>query len=287
MADFSSNHKNETQQYWNRKAPVEFTREEYDPRKKIHTDLLWREIRRAIFNRSNLKILDAGAGPGRFSIPLAIEGHSLVHIDISPEMIEIAKERLPSDQSCDITFIEQSICEPLSFPDNYFDVVLCLDSPLSYCVNNFRESLEELKRVAKDSIILCVVNKFGAMMEDGAEFDFEFYGKLKTQWDLFRTGNLIVDDEMKQFLPNLMPSWHAFTPQEIRELSRQLNLKIQRLSAPGTFTRCMITEVLNKVYQNDEAYQDFLDFLELFESEESVLGVGGIYAGGLLVHLKK
>ena len=48
----------------------------------------------------------------------------------------------------------------------------------------------------------------------------------------------------------------------------------------------MSPEIIEKVYQNEEVYQDFLDFLEEFDSKEDVLGVGGIYAGGLLVRFE-
>ncbi|MHA1647185.1 MAG: class I SAM-dependent methyltransferase, partial [Promethearchaeota archaeon] len=243
MNPFSSPHKQNTENYWNRKAPSEIKREEYDLRKKIHTDLLWREIQRAINSRAHLKILDAGAGPGRFSIPLALEGHSVMHLDISGEMIDIAKNRVLNKPSCDIKFHQQSICEPLPFPDQSFDLVLCLDSPLSYCVQNYKSAFAELVRVSKKTVILCVVNKLGAMMEDAAEFDFEFYGKLKTQWDLMHTGNLIVNDEIKQFQPNLMPSWHAFTPKELKDLINFHSGTLIRMSAPGTFTRCMEPDV--------------------------------------------
>ncbi|QEE14293.1 hypothetical protein DSAG12_00104 [Promethearchaeum syntrophicum] len=58
------------EEYWDQKAERELEREN-DPRKQVHSDLLWREIYKCIDSRKNLKILDAGAGPGRFSIPLA------------------------------------------------------------------------------------------------------------------------------------------------------------------------------------------------------------------------
>lgn len=286
MNSENTRHKKEIEKYWNEKSLQEIEREGFDPRKKIHTDLLWREIRRAINNRSNLKILDAGAGPGRFSIPLAVEGHSVTHLDISGEMIKIAKRRIPKGRSCNIEFIQQSVCESLPFMDNTFDVVLCLDSPLSYCVNNYKLVFSELVRVAKGTVILCVVNKLGVMMEDAAEFDFKFYGKLKTQWHLLHSGNLIVNDEMKKFQSSLMPSWHAFTPKEVIELINIHNCSLKRISAPGTFSRCMSSETLEEVNKKDANYQDFLDFLEEFETQEDILGVGGINAGGLLVRFE-
>ena len=61
----------ELRNYWDEKSSRELGREESYPPKRIHTDLIWREIQRSINLTTNLKILDAGGGPGRFSIPLA------------------------------------------------------------------------------------------------------------------------------------------------------------------------------------------------------------------------
>ena len=84
------------ERYWNQYGKKEVEREDFDPRKQVHTDLLWKEIHRCIHSRKKLKILDVGAGPGRFPIPLAEAGHQVVHLDISAEMIKIAKLRIKS-----------------------------------------------------------------------------------------------------------------------------------------------------------------------------------------------
>jgi 2-polyprenyl-3-methyl-5-hydroxy-6-metoxy-1,4-benzoquinol methylase len=45
--------------------------------------------------RSGL-ILDAGGGPGRYSIELAKKGYDVVLVDISPKCLEIAKREIKS-----------------------------------------------------------------------------------------------------------------------------------------------------------------------------------------------
>ena len=52
-----------------------------------------REIERCVGGRQGLRILDAGAGAGRFSIPLAEAGHRVVHLDLSPRMLDLAAGR--------------------------------------------------------------------------------------------------------------------------------------------------------------------------------------------------
>ena len=272
--------------YWDRNAKRELARED-DPRKQVHSDLLWREIHRCIDSRKNLKILDAGAGPGRFSIPLAEAGHHVVHIDISSEMIKIAKQRINPNFSKNIIFSNSDISQGFDYADNLFDLILCLDSPLSFCYDNYIDVIKELIRIAKSKIILCVANKYGVILEDAGEFDLEHSGKLKTIKKVFRTGTLLVDEEMKKLEPGIMPSWHAFTPQELEILVRENGCHVLRISAPGTFARFMDADLLKKLMFNKENYVDFLNFEEEFDKQKEILSIGAIYAGGLLLSAEK
>ena len=52
----------ELKKFWNNYGNRELYREKNDPRKQIHTDLIWRELKSCINARHRLKILDAGAG---------------------------------------------------------------------------------------------------------------------------------------------------------------------------------------------------------------------------------
>ena len=274
-------------QYWDKKSERELTREEFDPRKFVHTDLIWREIRRVIDGRKNLRILDAGAGPGRFSIPLAQEGHMLTHTDISAKMIKIAQERAQAQKLSNIAFFHGSICQKLPYPDKSFDIVLCLDSPLSYCVENYQSVVEEFLRVSCDMVTLCVVNRLGAILEDGGNFDLEHFERLKTIKTVFSTGVLEVDDKMKKIQPTLMPTWRAFTPTELQRLFEEKNCAVEHISAPGTFARFVDPELLKKLVTHPKEYKDYVDFAAKFDSEPTVLGVGAVNAGGLLITAKK
>ncbi len=49
-------------------------------------------VRNRAFLQPGLKVLDAGGGYGRYSIPLAERGCQVTHLDLSPRMIEEAKK---------------------------------------------------------------------------------------------------------------------------------------------------------------------------------------------------
>lgn len=282
-----NNYQSQLQSFWDERTEKELRREKEDPGKQVHTDLLWREIERCIQKKGNLRIMDAGAGSGRFSLPLAKAGHEVVHLDISPKMLEVAHEEA---QSCGITTIEfsQGSIDDLSgFGDNDFDLVLCLDSPLSFCYNTYETALSELIRVTKSRLILCVMNRLGVISEGGVDFDLEHFGKLRTVLEVYNTGTLLVTEDLKHLQPTLFPSWHAFTPNEIKELLERKGCRVEKISAPGTLSRFVDTGLLKWLINNREAYESYLDFEEKYDSDINVLGIGTVGAGGLFVTAQK
>lgn len=277
----------ELKKFWNNYGDRELYREKNDPRKQIHTDLIWRELKSCINARHRLKILDAGAGTGRFSIPLAQEGHEIIHLDISEKMIEIARKNAESRKIENIQFVQGDICKGLEFEDNTFDLVLCLDSPLSYCYKNYENILSELIRVSRWKIVLCVMNRYGTILEGGVDFDLTHFGKLKTVRDVYATGNLIVTEELRKLQPTLFPSWHAFTPDELKMLLERHGCYVEKLSAPGTLARSVDIKLLKQLLVDRKSYEDYLNFEEEFDKNTCVLWIGAIGAGGLFVTATK
>ncbi len=271
-------------EFWNKVGKKELMREKNDPHKQIHTDLLWREIKRCLNGRSKLKILDAGAGPGRFSIYLAQDEHEVVHLDISDKMIEIAKEFSQNNNINNISFIRGDICKGFEFESNSFDLVICFDSPLSYCYKNYEFALSELLRVTKERLILCVSNRTGIIFGGGTSFELKHFGKLTVSKEIYKTGTLEKNEELINADSKVMPiNWHAFTPDEIRNLIEKYDCVIEKISAPGTLASGIENKLLKKLLENRKNYEEFLDFEEKFDSNKNMLGVGSRVAGGLLI----
>jgi len=273
--------------HWDERVTREQERETTHPAKQIHTDLLWREIYRVIDSRHSLRILDAGAGTGRFALPLAKAGHRLTHLDISPGMLEAARMQAEQDEITGITFIEGSVDDLARFGTNEFDLVLCLDSPLSFCGDRYETALADLVRVTTGPLILCVINTLGVIAEGGVNFDLEHFGRLKTTVQVYATGQLEVTEELRRFVPTLMPTWKGFRPAELRGLLERHECRVERMSAPGTLARFVRPELLLPLFADESAYQEYLDFEEQFDADASVLGLGATKAGGSLVTARK
>ena len=102
------------------------------------------------------KILDVGAATGVFSIPLARMGFDVVHLDISDEMIKVARENavgLPN-----IQFVKKDATCLDMFGNNEFDLVLCFDGAISFSGSKAEDVIAEICRVGK-KVMLSVSSK--------------------------------------------------------------------------------------------------------------------------------
>jgi SAM-dependent methyltransferase len=270
--------------FWDARADREASRERDNPRKRVHTDLLWRLIDRVVPDLGGT-ILDAGAGTGRFSLPLATRGFRVTHLDISPKMIETAATAA-EDAGCALTFEQGDIADLSRFSDAAFDLVLCLDSPLSFSYPRQATALAELVRVCRSSLVLCVLNRLGVILEGGITFDLRHFGRPKTVWDVLRTGDLVVTPELQQLQP-LMPSWHAFAVEELESMLVDYGLTVQTIIAPGALSGSVPTDLLATLIGQNDAYSAYLDFEEQFDMQRSALGAAGSGAGGLAVVARK
>lgn len=65
------------------------------------------------------RVLDAGCGTGRYSAHLQARGHSVVGVDLSPDMLARARQKLP-----DVDFLEGQL-DALPVEDAAFDAAVC------------------------------------------------------------------------------------------------------------------------------------------------------------------
>jgi len=132
-----------------------------DPYHQLELDTTMHFIKKYIPKGS--LVLDAGGGPGRYTIELAKLGYEVILLDFTPKMLEIAKEmvRLEGVQDKVKQIIEGSI-DNLMFRDETFDGVICLNAlPHLVDVNERRRAISELRRVARSGapILISVIGR--------------------------------------------------------------------------------------------------------------------------------
>lgn len=109
-----------------------------------------KEIEKQIPAGRRLKILDVGCGAGFFSILLAKEGHEVLGIDLTPEMIENAIQ-LAEEENADCCFQVMDAENPM-FADETFDVVISRN--LTWTLPNAEHAYGEWMRVLKTGGVL-------------------------------------------------------------------------------------------------------------------------------------
>ncbi len=84
------------------------------------------------------RILDAGCGTGAMAVELAQRGADVVAVDISPALIDIARDRMPTDLPGRIAWIAGDM---LDSTDGRFDHALAMDSMIYYSAPDIAELL--------------------------------------------------------------------------------------------------------------------------------------------------
>ena len=100
---------------------------------------------------SESKILDIGCGKGYllYDFTKVVPGISVYGIDISNYAIKNSKKEISKQ-------IIQGNANKLPWPDNYFDLVISINT--LHCLNSYDlfDALKEMERVGKDNKYLCV-----------------------------------------------------------------------------------------------------------------------------------
>lgn len=92
-----------------------------------------------------LDILDIGTGPGFFPIVLSQAGHKVTGVDLTENMIELARHNL--DREGVSAKLLTKDCQDLKFPDNSFDLVVCRN--LTWTLDNPPRAYREWHRVLR------------------------------------------------------------------------------------------------------------------------------------------
>lgn len=153
--------------HYNKDVENEWDRLQKDYYHKLEFDTTMKFLKKYLPKKGF--ILDAGGGPGRYSIELAKKGYEVVLLDLVPEHIEFAKNKIEeakvSEKIKDT--IVGTITDLSQFEDNSFDAVICLGGPLSHVhpEKERKKAIQELVRVAKINapVFVSVMGKFGVL----------------------------------------------------------------------------------------------------------------------------
>jgi len=122
----------------------------------------WELLKGYLPQNPDAQILDAAGGTGRITLPLAKMGYSVTLCDISPAMLDVARQKMLREEVLDKVEILECDVRQLRFADESFDFVLCWDGMFEAA----KELIRVIKRGGKISIFLmnrcgAAISKFG------------------------------------------------------------------------------------------------------------------------------
>ena len=120
----------------------------------------------ARFVTPGMRVLEVGAGPGRFTIVLASLGTQVVVTDLSPVQLEL-NARYVAEAGLESAVESRAlldVCDVSRFNDGEFDAVLAYGGPLSYAFDRAAAALNGLLRVTRvgSPVVASVMSTLGS-----------------------------------------------------------------------------------------------------------------------------
>jgi len=267
--------------WWDSKA---FKEETDSADEGINRALRWREIER---NLEGVKtILEIGGATGVFSIPLAGRGFQVTNLDLSPEMLAVARAKAQGVPG--IEFVEGKASDLTQFCDRSFDLVLNMDGAISFSGAEATMAIQETCRVAAKKVILTVSHR-AQMIASWVAASLAKTGRINSaaramidhrEWhqEQFPDNAVMTTGLTQDYLGALK----AFLPEELGELLRGAGMQVLRCGGLGSLAGLCDREFITGISKNGALLEPFLDVCERFDSEILPSGPGTRLRAGLI-----
>ncbi|MEK6648662.1 MAG: class I SAM-dependent methyltransferase [Actinomycetota bacterium] len=146
--------------YYDEYGNAEWERHEKDIPGRVSLEVHKRFLER--FINSGDRVLEIGAGPGRFTLELINLGAQVAVTDFSDVQLELNKTRFTRSTSVESWQI-LDVCDTSMYADGEFDAAVAYGGPLSYAFENIDEALTGLFRIVRPGgmVIASVMSLLG------------------------------------------------------------------------------------------------------------------------------
>jgi 2-polyprenyl-3-methyl-5-hydroxy-6-metoxy-1,4-benzoquinol methylase len=221
-------------------------------------------------------ILDAGGGPGRYTVELARKGYDIVLLDLSPECLKVAetkirsagaKNRVKSVMQCSITDMAQ-------FSEESFDAVICLGALSHLVKKEDRDSAaRELVRVAKMNgpIFISVINLYGVFRVVLQRLPYELL--LPSHKEMFCRGIHRAEWHKDEPYYQGFPDAYFFLPPELQALFEKQEVETLEMATCEGLSAHLKQET-NEIYRDKKKWKFWLDLILKTCTDPAILGLG-------------
>lgn len=221
-------------------------------------------------------VLDAGGGPGRYTIELAKKGYDVVLLDLSPGCLKEAEKRIQEAKvkSGVKKLVQGSITNISHFPDEHFDAVVCFGAVSHLTEEMDRKSAaSELIRVAKKNapIFVSAINLYGVFRTVLQRIQHEILDPLHSE--MFSQG--VHRGEWHRDEPDYQgfPDAYFFRPTELKLLFENLRVKtLTMATCEGLSSH--LKEETNKLYENPHKWKFWVELIIKTCTDPANLGLG-------------
>jgi SAM-dependent methyltransferase len=255
--------------YFDVLGEAEWDRLAQSPRTRTSLELHRRMLAR--FVEPGGRVLEIGAGPGRFTIALADLGATIVVSDVSPVQLRLNEEKVTEagrEQAVEARRLLDAR-DLSTFDDGSFDAVVAYGGPLSYAFERAEDALGECLRVTRSGGVVlasvmttigtvrlflpAIVDEIDAFGIDGAEA-------------VLHTGDLRLSGANAHHCR--MFRWRELTEMFGRQPCTLLAASASNVASAGDPT------ALLRLAENPEWWRRFLDWEEELAQEPGALDGG-------------
>jgi len=200
------------------------------------------------------RILDAGGGPGRYTIELARRGHDVVLLDMTPANLDFARRQIKRAkvQAQVTAVVEGTILDLSRFADASFDAAVCLGGPLSHVLDaaDRERAVGELLRVVKPGgiVAVSVMGRLSVLALELMLFPEEIDMPVHAQ----------IRDTGSYYGGSGFTACHFFLPEELAGLFDRRDVVIETMAGvEGLGAR--IDKAVNRAARHPERWQRWLE----------------------------
>jgi ubiquinone/menaquinone biosynthesis C-methylase UbiE len=231
----------------------------------VYQAVTWDNIRRFL-PPLPARVLDAGGGTGRWTVPLAEMGYEVTLTDISQGMLDVASAKIDAQGlAARVTILRQDIRHMDGLSGESFDLVLAEGDPLSYCEDP-AAAVRELARVARrDAHVIVSVDSRSQAAIYMSQLD------LDTAEEVLRTGQMRWRDENSAFPYPI----HGFTIPELAGLFEANGLRVVRTLGKSVFFHQLPPEVRDRILADETLTRRLVELECRYADDPGWAGSGG------------
>ncbi|MGM5482662.1 MAG: class I SAM-dependent methyltransferase [Nanobdellota archaeon] len=203
-------------------------------------------------------VLDAGGGTGYNSILMAKISKHVTLLDISPKILEVAKQNVREQKlENKINLCQGDISNLEKFSDGQFTFVVCVGDSISYVLEKRFDAMKELTRVAKS----------GAFLVIGCDSKYGFMRQYLKKGNLKEVTRINKNHET---YCGMGPRTYVYTVDEMKQLLNMYGCDVLEVASTPT-----LTDTVDRSQFYEEEKWDKLKKLEMeLCRRPELLGIG-------------